>query len=528
MQRSVSLFLLLASAANAGKFFDDDPLIAEPKPIPVEKIQNRKLSDYYDLFSNFFAKTGERQPKAGPPIPAQGVNTIGEPMEGAWWVRRHYYQPMSREALKQGASANLPPSAQGPWTVIGAKNEGITPGFVILDANKRRYFVKFDPLSNPEMATGADQIALKLFYALGYHVPDNYVVYFTRDMLALGEGVEVTDERGKTHKMTDRDVNEILLKVPQTKDRKYRATASLAVPGKGVGPYRYYGRRTDDPNDLVPHEHRRDLRGLHVFCAWTAHDDSRAINTFDSLTEEDGAKFVKHYILDVASALGSATSRENSPRSGGEYLFGWKLAAKNLLTLGLDVPFWAKADYPKMPSVGNFEADVFDPEKWVPEYPNPAFVNRLPDDEFWAAKQVMAFGNDEIAAIVETAEYSDPKAAAYVTECLAKRRDKIGRAYFAKVLPLDKFEIRNGELVFEDLGAKHNMPTGAPYQIDWKSFDNAAGTAVTQVAGAGSRLPSGAGYWMAEVSSPARKTQKVRVYVRNTSAPKLVGIERTW
>ena len=47
--------------------------------------------------------------------------------------------------------------------------------------------------------------------------------------------------------------------------------ASLFIEGKGIGPLRWYGVRSDDPNDLYPHEHRRVARGLYVFCAWLNH-----------------------------------------------------------------------------------------------------------------------------------------------------------------------------------------------------------------------------------------------------------------
>ncbi len=120
----------------------------------------------------------------------------------------------------------------GDWTVVSAKTEGITPGFVVLDRHNRRYFVKFDPPSNPEMATGADQISSKIFYALGYHVPENHLVYFRAEMLELGEDVKVEDKLGQKRKMTGRDLSEILARVHKGSDGRYRATASLAVPGK--------------------------------------------------------------------------------------------------------------------------------------------------------------------------------------------------------------------------------------------------------------------------------------------------------
>ena len=48
-------------------------------------------------------------------------------------------------------------------------------------------------------------------------------------------------------------------------------------------------------------------------------------------------------------------------------------------------------------------------------------------------KIVMSFTDDDIRAIVETAQYTDPLATEYMTKTLIARRDRIGRTYFAKV-----------------------------------------------------------------------------------------------
>ena len=54
-------------------------------------------------------------------------------------------------------------------------------------------------------------------------------------------------------------------------------------------------------------------------------------------------------------------------------------------------------------SVGRLEAERFDPLKWKPEYPNPAFENMRPDDAFWAARIVSKFTDEAIRAVVEKA-----------------------------------------------------------------------------------------------------------------------------
>jgi len=438
---------------------------------------------------------------------------------------------MTINQLIAGPGTDHPPSTNGPWTVVAAKNEGITPGFLMRDANQELYFIKFDPLTNPEMATGADWVTSRLVSALGYHVPENYLVEFRPDIIAIGKDVTLSNRLGKPRKMTERDLSEMLIKVPRTKDGLYRATASRLIAGKGIGPYRYYHRRTDDPADIVPHEHRRDLRGFAVVSAWIGHDDSRAINTFDALVEEGGRKLIRHYILDLGSTLGSGTGRSNSPRSGGEYLFGWKQSAVQLFTLGLAVPRWATASFPDLPSVGRFEHAVFDPEKWVPEYPNPAFLNRLPDDEFWAAKQIVAIKDEEIRAIVRSARYSDPAAEAWIVECLIRRRDKIGRAYLGRVLPVDKFALRGGELVFEDLSEKAGYSGAGPYTIQWFQFDNTRETTSPITGAATATLPAdGGAYRVARISSAKRASQSVDVTVRveGASTPAIVGVHRRW
>jgi hypothetical protein len=517
----------------AQKFYPDDPLERNPPPRNVGQVNRRKLSDYYDFFHHTFAPPGERQ-TAGQQISAQNVNTVGEVPDDSWYTNRHYRYPLSSEELARGAGNTRAPDPSGPWTVIAAKTEGVTPGFTVRDASGRRYVMKFDPLNCPEITTAAEMISSKFFHALGYFVPENYLVRFTREQLEVGEDVELLDALGNPRPMTNRDITEILRHVPRDTGGMYRAVASLFITGENVGPFRFYGTRRDDPNDIVPHEHRRDLRGLSVFAAWLAHDDSRAINTADFVQEESGIRYLKHFLIDFGSTLGSASNRPNSPRSGFEYLFSWGEPALQILTFGLFVPDWAKARYPDLPSVGRFESERFDAAGWVPEYPNPAFVNRLPDDEFWAAKQVMSFGDEQIRAIVRVAEYSDPEAEAWVTQRLIERRDKIGRAFLTRVLPLDRFRIENGRLVFEDLAAKHGLSAAGDHSVQWSRFDNQSETktpipAATTFAVPEPAVESRNGVYFAADIRGGNPDKTVTVYLSSgESGMQVVGVDRTW
>ena len=86
------------------------------------------------------------------------------------------------------------------------------------------------------------------------------------------------------------DLDEVLKRAHQGADGSYRAVAARALPGRVLGGFRYHGTRPDDPNDIVPHEHRRELRALKVFGAWTNLVDMKAGNTLDTLVDDERAR----------------------------------------------------------------------------------------------------------------------------------------------------------------------------------------------------------------------------------------------
>lgn len=522
------LSLLLCGPAAAQKFYPDDPIWKEPAPKHVEQAKRRKLSDYYDYFLHTLARPGEYH-RNGQIYPARAVNTLGEALDSAWYTNRHGREKMSAGDLIRGAGKDNAPSLEGPWRVLSAKSEGVTPGFFIADSAGRRYFLKFDPLSNPEMASGADVIGSKFFHALGYNVPQNYIVRFRRDRLDIDPKARLRDDKGVERPITPLDVTEILYKASADSEGYYRAVASFLLEGVPLGPFHYFGTRADDPNDVVPHEHRRDLRGLWVFSAWLNHDDSRSINSLDMLVEETGRKFVRHHLIDFGSILGSASEKPNSARSGHERLFSWKPALKEIFTLGLWAPKWTRVNYPDLPSVGRFESSIFHPEEWRDEYRNPAFENRLPDDTFWAAKQVMRFTDEEIAMIVQTGEYSDPHAERWVIDRLIERRNKIGAVYFDRVLPLDNFAVRDGELAFEDLGVRYGYAQPRDFEVAWSRFDNMTGEKSAVAGETSFRLPAISADYLHAAIRGADPALTVSVYLRRNGAGwEPVGIERTW
>jgi hypothetical protein len=341
------------------------------------------------------------------------------------------------------------------------------PIFTISDPRGRRYALRFDPKQYNELTTGADVVGSKVMYAIGYNVPDNYAIRFRREQLQIGAGVYFYRDRQRT-RLRESDVDHLLSLTARDPDGGYRALASRLIEGALLGPFGYFGTRADDPNDTIPHEHRRALRGLFVFNSWLDLTDTSPLGTLDTIQSVDGVSAVRHYLADFGSALGSGELRPKESWEGHTYAMDFRWGLKEMLTLGAYSPKWERARNSQEGAIGRYDSETFDPSKWKPVYPNAAFDNRTAADCFWAAKQVKAFSDDQIRTMVTTGQYSDPRTVEILTHAMSARRDKIAAYYFSQTIPLDGFEVRDGALTYRDLGGN------GKYNIEWSRFDNMA------------------------------------------------------
>jgi hypothetical protein len=477
----ILLFLVVFSLVDCGsgrkfalgpiKTFDpDNATIPPPKQIEENQIWDiLDMTFFYQIEKvldlNWTLRKAGKILHIAPNRQADNVNVLDEVPNSSWYTNRHFHHPMTLEELARGPFITDGPDHDGPWTIVRGKFEGGTPGFTIKDSRGDLYVLKFDAPQYQEMGSSAEVISTKILYASGYNVPQNTVEYFDPKILKVGETAKFM-ERGVRRPMTDKDLVDLLKDLPLRKDGKIRVLASKVIPGV-VGIWNYKGTRKDDPNDRVAHEHRRELRGLRVISSWLNDADRRAANTLAVYTEENGKKFIKHYLIDMGSTLGSNNIIPHAPKYGNEYLVDPRTIGLSFVALGIYVKPWEFETghiNPEYPSVGYFESEIFDPGRWVPTYANPAFEKCTLRDAYWGAKIVMSFSDEDIRAIVETAKMSDPEAKAYLIKTLIERRDKIGRYWFARMNPLDKFRFERtekGELMlkFNDLAVDGKLNT---------------------------------------------------------------------
>lgn len=408
--------------------------VPDTVPLPPET----HISYVYDAFENAVTR-----PIARSLDPSRLVRKLGgKPREAAnldsqdrvqlpstWWQPRVGYQPVSVADMMSGPGPGTGP-APGKWTVVKSKTGGVSKGFQMKDSKGTRFAIKFDPIRYPELATSADVVVSKLYWAAGYNVPDNSIATFRREDLEIGKGATY-DLMGQKVPITEGFLDSLLRDSPRQPDGSYRVVASRFLKGKPLGEWRYEGRREADVEDLIPHQLRRELRGLWAINAWVNHTDCSARNTLDMYVTDGGRSFVRHHLLDFSGCLGSASIAPQPLRSGHEYWEDYGTMARSLVTLALPPYRWEASVDPGLPSVGFIDSRTFNPGDWRPYLQNPALDERTERDIKWGARIVAAFTDEQIRAAVESGRYTDPRATEYLVRVLEERRDKIVKRWLS-------------------------------------------------------------------------------------------------
>jgi hypothetical protein len=534
------LGVCLTGSGATPRFFDDDPIARDDDTVEdASGAQPWPLEDAYDLYVNS-AGDPSKEPLD---LRAQNLNTIDEVPDSSWFTNRVGSRAVTLAELETGGWATQGP-VPGPWTIIQGKSDGRTPGFTIADASGERWFLKFDAVEYPGMASGSEVTASRLFWALGYNVPEYHIVVVSREQLRVGPGARVQPPGAYFRDMRESDVDLLLGDTLRSADGTYRAVASRALPGTPLGGFRFHGTRPDDPNDIVPHEHRRELRALEVFSAWLNHVEIRGSNTLDTLVAVEDRQVVRHHLLDFGATLGSGTLAERAYWEGHEYEVDPGQALRGLVTFGFPVPDWRRVPLYQSPSVGRLPADhrQWDPRRWKPRVSNSAFRRARDDDRFWAARKLQAMSDDLIRTAVLEGLFPDAEGQAFLVRALAERRDAILRAYLPGVIPIvDPALDAGGTLTFGNAAVSAGV-AAAPtaYEAAWFAFDNATGESrplgTTSATGAQlaapTALPAGPGAFVrvelrATAADHPAWASPVEIFFRRTSEGlRLVGLER--
>ena len=128
------------------------------------------------------------------------------------------------------------------------------------EAQRQIYQLEGDTEDFPELASNAEMIGTLVYHALGYNVVDTYIVNVDPRRITIAPKASARCERpSAVQKGGPRRDSDGWSRNP---DGTNRMTASRFVEGTPLEGFNYFGTRPDDPNDIYPHEHRRELRAI--------------------------------------------------------------------------------------------------------------------------------------------------------------------------------------------------------------------------------------------------------------------------
>ncbi len=323
--------------------------------------------------------------------PADDVNALDEVPCSTWFCpRNHLEARLTPEAVARGPPAAAKPVL--PLTIRAGNEAAAEFGFDVIDAAGRPYRLKFDPPGHPGLATGAEAVAQRLFWAAGYNTPGAFVIELGSADLPIADGATILHHGYQRRPFTAAALGRILAHVARTPDGRIRAVAVATPPGTAIGAFDFTGRRDDDPNDRIPHQHRRSLRASLVLAAWTGAAVMSAADTQDVWVAGDRRRFVRHYFRDFSATFGASWVDLKGPWQGEERILDLSRQVKALVLLGLSRRSWQgrrddwEAAQREAPALGWFAGESWRPGEFRTAWPLPAYVRMTDRDGYGAPR----------------------------------------------------------------------------------------------------------------------------------------------
>ncbi len=488
----------------------------------------------WDGADNIFFRPVAKLFAVDPPKEARNVNAFDEVPDSAWFTNRLGKKKPPLDELLRGAcreSDMLDGSKATPetWVIDQGKPNGASPGFRMKIDGKKKYMFKTDSKEQPERPSAASAIGAAIYHAVGFHTSCEQIVYVRKDALKLTPGLRFTANTGVTKDFDAKALDKVFEEASPRGDT-FRFQASAWLPGYLLGPFKYEKTRSDDPNDVIPHEDRRDLRGARVLAAWLNHFDAREQNTMDSgiatntKLPDASPGFVRHYYLDTSDVFGSEWDYDAiSRRLGHSYLLDFGDIGLDFITLGTLVRPWEREHKgpPGTEMFGYFHWREFEPDEWKNEYANPAFSRATEHDNAWMARILSRLDYSDVKALVGLGKFTNPEASDYLSLVLEMRLRKIVERYLLNLSPLSDFTLSGDTLCGVDLARRRSArPDG---EFRYTATANGAQLAVDVRAEGGvcMRVPA-ADYTVVSIKNGASKG-RADVHL---AGGRVVGLER--
>ena len=419
---------------------------------------------------------------------AENVNSLDEVPDSAWFTnRRGAHAPSLSDVVLGGCTPSLlldpEHSADGSWVIDKGKESGASPGFRVNIRGKGKYLFKADGTDQPEIPSAASVVGAAIYHAAGFNTACEQIVYFQPSLLKLTPGLHYRHDRVEDPMDFDQKaLAQVLASCPR-RGALIRMHASAWISGYLLGSFRYDGTRPDDPNDVIPHENRRELRGARLLAAWTDHVDSRDANSMDSWFTDQGSApdtspgHVVHYYLDFGDALApDFVSPEKTVRLGYSYIIDWGDIGEDFIALGVPTRPWDRfIGDPGYEIFRNFDVHTFVPEDWKMQYANPAFSRMTERDGAWMSRILARFTPEMVRTLAAMARFTDPRNTAHLAEVLEGRLVRILDRYLTRLSPIGELRVEGRDrLCGVDLAESRAVRDAARFRYTARSSSGAA------------------------------------------------------